>query len=676
MGALVFLGPAGAFVESRTSMLEKIRKASTGWFAGLIIGPLIVLFGLWGINDYFASRTDTYVARITLAPGWFGTSVGAKYKDISADEFRRRLEVERQNERQRLGDRFDQATFDSLDNKRKVVDMMVMRDLLLAAAQADGMAVSSRQLFDAINSDPMFQVDGKFDAQRYQQTLPLLNPPMTVAQYEATRREDLLVQALAREITFSGIASAKEIDDALRLGGQKRDLRYVALPVPVDGPAPDDAAIAAWYKTHGADYRTQEQVAIEYLELDAATLPAPPAIDDATLHQRYDDQKDRYVEPEQRLASHILFNVPANATPAQEKAVQARAAAVAAKARAAGADIAAMAKAESDDVGSKNVGGDLGWLSEKAIDQKAFATALFALKPGQVSDPVRTAEGWHVILLRQVRAGNRIPFEQVRAQLLADATKEAREKDFSDRSGKLVDLTLKDPTTLASAAKELGMTVQKTPLFTRAGGPGIAANPAVIKAAFSAALIDSGENSDEIDLDRKDHQHMVVIRVAEHQPVKTLPLAQQVRDRVIADIQADKRAKAAKMVADAMLERARKGEKLEALAASVGTGVQTLVAVERDQPMPSKDVIDAVFRMPRPRDGKPLPLAVADLAPDHYALIELTRVVDGDPSAMDAATRENYRKQFAAQARGGLEVRNYIDALRKRFPVRIADDRL
>lgn len=675
MGALVFWGPAGAFAESRTSMLEKIRKASTGWFAGLILGPLIVLFGLWGINDYFGSRNETWVARITLSPGWFGTSIGAKYKDISSDEYRRRLESERQNERQRLGDRFDQTTFDSVPNKHKVADMMVMRELLLAAAQADGMAISGRQLVEAIGSDPMFQVDGKFDPTRYQQTLPLLNPPMTAAQFEASRREDLLVQSLAKEITFSGIASAKEIDDALRLEGQKRDVRYVALPVPVDGPAPDEAAISAWYKAHQNDYRTQEQVAIEYLELDAATLPAPPAIDDATLRQRYDDQKDRYVEPEQRQASHILLNVPANATPAQEKAVQARAAALAAKARAAGADFAALAKAESDDIGSKNAGGDLGWLSEKAIDQKAFATALFALKPGQVSDPVRTAEGWHVILLRQVRAGNRIPFEQVRAQLLDEATKEAREKDFSDRSGKLVDLTLKDPTTLATAAKELGMTVSKTPLFTRAGGPGIASNPAVIKAAFSASLIDSGENSDEIDLDRKDHQHMVVIRVAEHRPVKTLPLA-QVRDRVIADIQADRRAKAARTVADTMLARASKGEKLEALASSIGTGVQTLIGMERNQTLPSKDVVDAVFRMPHPQDGKAAPLAVADLAPDHYALVELTRVVDGDPSTMDATTRETYRKQFAAQARGGLEVRNFIDALRKRFPVKIADDRL
>lgn len=656
-------------------MLQKIRNASTGWVAGIIMGPLILFFGLWGIDGYFQGRMDTYAVRVTLKPGWFGTGVGAKYKDISSDEFRRRLENERAIERQQMGDAFDQATFDTVANKHKVAEQMVLRELLLAAATRDGLAVSGQQLYEAILTDPTFQTNGKFDPERYKLALASANPPLSTDQFEATKREDLLIQSLAREISYSGIASDKEIDDALRLSGQKRDLRYVALPVPADGPSPSDAQITAWYKAHVKSYQTQEQVALEYLELDGATLPPPAPIDEASLQQRYDDQKARYVEPEQRLASHILLNVPANATPAQEKAVQAKAAALAAKARLAGADFAALARLDSDDIGSKAQGGDLGWLTEKALDQKAFATALFALNKGQVSDPVRTAEGWHVIWLRDVRQGKTIPFAQVRPQIEADAIKEAREKQFSDLSGKLVDLTLKDSTSLASAAKEMGLTIQKTPLFSRSGGTGIAANPAVIKAAFSSALVDSGENSDEIDLDKKDHQHIVVIRVAQHLPVKAIPLA-QVRDQVIADIQADARTKAAKIAADALLARAGKGESLDALAASIGVPVQTLAAVERGQATPSVDLIQAAFRQPHPQGGKPTPLVETDLAPDRFVLLEVTRVVDGDPTAVDAAMRATYRKQFARDARGGLELRNYIDALRKQFPISIADDRL
>ncbi|HEY2346551.1 MAG TPA: SurA N-terminal domain-containing protein [Xanthomonadaceae bacterium] len=656
-------------------MLQKIREASSGWLAGIILGPLIVAFGLWGISGYFQGHNDTYAARITLKQGWFGTDIGVKYKDISVDDFRHRLESERQAQREQLKDHFDQAAFDTIENKRKVLDRMVMRELLLAAASRDGLTVSGQQLFDAINAEPAFQMDGKFNGERYREVLSMLNPPKSIGQFEGEKRQDLLVQALPQEITQSGLASAKDIDDAIRLGGQKRDLRYLELPAPVEVAAPADADVAAWYKAHAADYRTQEQVSLEYLELDAAKMAVPTTVDDEELHKLYDEQKNRFLEPEQRLASHILINVPANAGPDVEKAAQAKAAALATKARAAGADFGALAKANSEDEGSKNLGGDLGWLTMSSIDQKAFATALFALKPGQVSDPVRTAEGWHVIVLRDVKQGKQIPFETVRAQLQADALKDEREKQFSDASGKLVDLTLKDSTTLATAAKELGLTIQKTPLFARGGGAGIAANPKVVKAAFSTSVLDNGDNSDEIDLDEKNHEHVVVIRVAEHLPEKMQSLA-QVHDRVVADLQADKRVKIARSVADAMLARAQKGETLDALATSINATVQTLPAATRNVTAPSVELIAAAFRLPRPQAGKPPQVASAMIAPDRYALVETTSVVDGDPSAMDAATRNGYRKQFAEQARGGLELREYIDALRKQFPVKVAEDRL
>ena len=466
-------------------MLQKIREASTGWLAGIILGPLIVLFGLWGVQGYFAGKTETYAARITLKPGWFGTDFGAKYKDISVEDYRSRLERERQSQREQLGPRFDQAEFDTPANKHRVIDRMVGEELLNAAASRDGLSISGQQLSDAISELPVFQVDGKFNADRYREALATRSPPQTPIEFEAMARTTLLEQALEQEIALSGVASDTDVDDANRLSRQKRDLRYLELPVPADGQAPTDAELQAWYKAHASDYRTQEQVALEYLELDAATLAVPATIDDATLKQRYDDQKNRYVEPEQRLASHILLNVPANASPAIEKATQAKAAALAVQARAAGADFAALARANSQDEGSKALGGDLGWLSQSAIDQKAFASALYSLKPGQISDPVRTNEGWNVIQLRDVRPGKQIPFENVRAQLERDELKDQREKLFSDRSGKLVDLTLKDSTTLSSAARELGMTVQKTPLITRAGGAGITADPKVLKAAFS-----------------------------------------------------------------------------------------------------------------------------------------------------------------------------------------------
>jgi peptidyl-prolyl cis-trans isomerase D len=655
-------------------MLRKIREASSGWVVGVILGPLIILFGLWGINGYFTGTADTYAARITVKQGWFGTGIGARYKDISQDEFRKQFEKERQQQRDELKEGFDAAKFDSIANKRLVMDHLVERQLLSAAAARDGIAVSAQQLYDEISAESVFQVDGKFDRDRYKEVLARQNPPMTPAQYEVDLRSDLLWQTLPNEISVSGIAAGSDVADAVRLSDQKRDLRYLALPVPADAAAPTDAELQSWYQAHMPDYRTQEQVSLEYLELDASKLVVPTTVDDETLRQRYGEQKNRFVEPEQRLASHILINVPANAAAATEKAAQAKAAALAAQARAPGADFAALARANSQDEGSRNLGGDLGWLSQGVIQQKAFATALYALKPGQISDPVRTAEGWHVIQLRDVRAGRQIPFESVRADLQRDELKDMREKMYADQSGKLVDLTLKDSTTLAPAARELGLTIQKTPLMTRAGGTGIAADPKVLAAAFSASVLEDGNTSDAIEIG-KNHDHMIVLRDAQHLPVKTLPFAQE-HDRVAADVQADRRAIVAKSAADALLVRATKGESLDALAIAIGGSVQASTAATRKLTVPSADLIAVGFRLPRPVQGKSPQVAIASLAAGRYALVEVDKVVDGDPTAMDPAMRESLRKGYAERLRGGQDTSIYVDALRLEFPVQIVEDRL
>ena len=652
-------------------MLQKIRDLSSTLAARVFFGLVIFTFSFWGIQDYFSGRVDTYAARITLRQGWFGTGFGAKFKDISQDEFRRQFEQERQRQRDQLGDRFDPAKFDSIESKRDVMDHLIQRELLIAAANRDGLTVSDAQLSKAIAAIPAFQVGGKFDPTQYTQRLA--GAGKVPSQFESDQREDMLVMMLPTEISQSGIFGKDELDAYIRLVGQKRDLRYLDLAPPVDTALPSEADLHAWYQAHKDDYRTPEQVSLEYLELDAATIPVPTTIDEATLRQRYDEQKNRYIEPEQRLASHILIKLPANAGAAAQKTAEAKAAALAAQARMPGADFAALARANSEDEGSKSLGGDLGWLTQTVIEQKAFASALYALKPGQVSDPVRTDEGWHVIQLRDVRPGRQIPFESVRADIERDALKDQREKLYNDLSGKLVDLTLKDSTSLAPAARELGLTIQRTPLFTSAGGVGIAANPKVVRTAFSASVLQDGNTSDPIEIG-SNHDHMIVIRIAQHLPVKTLTF-NEAHDRLLVDVRQDQRAKTAKRAADALLARINKGETLDALAVSTGGTVQAAEAVTREATNLPPPLLEAGFRLPHPVAGKPPHVELAELGPDHYALIEITQVVDGDIKTLDPAARASLKQQLP-QMRGALDARSYIDMLRNEFPAKITEDRL
>src|SRR4029079_6528709 len=163
--------------------------------------------------------------------------------------------------------------------------------------------------------------------------------------------------------------------------------------------------------------------------------------------------------------------------------------------------------------GSKAQGGDLGWL-EKGVTDPAFESALFGLDKGAISDPVKTEEGYHIIQLRDVRPEKVRTFEEVKTELAKQYVDSERERAYSEVSGKLTDAIYQDPTALASAAKDPGLEVQKTPLFARAGGAAIATNTAVLNTAISGAVLTEGNTSDPIELGPN---HIVLIRLDQHE---------------------------------------------------------------------------------------------------------------------------------------------------------------
>jgi peptidyl-prolyl cis-trans isomerase D len=362
--------------------------------------------------------------------------------------------------------------------------------------------------------------------------------------------------------------------------------------------------------------------------------------------------------------------LPAKPSPAQDAAALAKARGLAAKARQPGADFAALASASSDDVGSRDAGGDLGAV-EKGVFGDAFDAAFFALQPGQVSDPVKLPDGYHVIWFRELVAGNAKPFEEVRAELEAEYLQSERERVFNDFTGKLVDRILDDPTSLGPAAQEMKLPLQRTSLFSRSQGEGIAALEPVRKAAFADAQKNERLVSDLVELEPN---HVVVLHVTDVKPSAQLPLA-AIHDRVLADLLADRAMKAAKAHADAILARASKGENLEAIATELGRPVSNVPGITRQAPNPQlAPLVDAAFRLPRPLPGGN-EFALAKLAPGHYALVGVTAVKDGDLSGLDDATRANLRQQLA-NARGVVEARAYLKGLRKQYKVTIAEDRL
>jgi peptidyl-prolyl cis-trans isomerase D len=645
-------------------MLQNIREKK--WIAFAILVPVIITMAFFGIDSYFSTRIDTYAAKIT-GPAKFGIW-GAQEREISQDEFRRRYEQTRVQERERQGEAFSSEAFESLDNKRDVLDGMVDEVLLDMVAERDGITVGEAQVAEQLKDLPEFQTNGVYSVDQYR--LALAGRGQTHAQFMAAMRADLARRTIPSQIVSSAIASSAELEAFLALSQQTRDLSLVDLPTPALPPEPvTDEQLKAWYDGHASNYRSEETVAIEYVEIDGAALPEPAIADEAALRGLYDSLKARFVTEPTRVAAHILVAAPADADAATDAAARERAVALAAKARAAGADFAAIASESSEDLGSKAEGGLLGTIAEGDIGPE-FEAALFALtEAGQVTDPVRTPAGWHVIQLRELTPGTGRPFEEVRAELEAEFAANERERVFSEISGGFVERIFKDPTALGPAAEAMGLKVSRSQPFTQRQGEGIAAIPQVRAAAFADAQKNERQVSDAIEIGPN---HVVVLLVVDHKP--EAPLAfETVRDRVLSDFNGDRLAKASKAQAEALLKRAQAGESLDALATEFGRTVALLPATGRRAQLPP-GILDVAFRLATPEAGKSS-VAVAEIAPDRHALVAVTAVTAGDLATLDDSTRTMLLEQFA-QARGVVEYQDYIKSLRRQYAVKVAEERL
>jgi peptidyl-prolyl cis-trans isomerase D len=635
-------------------MARTLHERFSGPFVKVVLGIIGVIFGgFFGIQQYFNPRSETYVATVNG-------------HEISQDEFRERYNNYRAQAQRMMGAQFDAQSFDTPERKRELLDQLISEQLLLQANDQLGAVVPISAVREEIMGIPAFQVDGKFSQDQYR--LLLAAQRKTPEEFQQSVSQDIALRQLTGQVALSSLVTDADVNEYLRLRDQTRDFWFVKLPKPDAGMPIADADIAAYYKAHGNDFMTPEKVSLDYVELDASKMQSDTKVDDAALKQMYDEQKTKFVSPEQREASHILIAVGKNADAAAQKAALAKAEAIEKELKA-GKDFATLAKADSDDLGSKAQGGDLGWL-EKGVTDPAFEAALFAMKKGDVSDPVKSEDGYHIIWLRDVHAQAVRSFDEVKAELAKKYVDEQREHQYSDVSGKLTDAIYQDPTSLAPAAKALGLTVQRTGLFARSGGTGIAVNPAVVKAAFSNNVLAEGNSSDPIELGT---DHIVIVRVDQHVKPEPMPL-DQVREQIRATLTGQHVAKAAKERADTLLARLQNGEALDKVAADLKLAPVEEKGIGRNAANLEKPLIDAVFALPPPAPGKSEPGMVA-LNGDVYTLFQLDAVKDGDPSKLDPRTREAALNQLR-QGLGYEAVRGFVDSLRKAAKIEIAENRL
>ena len=635
-------------------VLQSIRERLNGIIALFVIGLLIIPFAFVGVSSYFTSDAQNAVALVND-------------QEITLNQFNQGFQNYRRRMQARMGSAFDPELFDQAIIRRQFLDQLINEELLSQVAEDAGLTVTDERLAQQIRSYGAFEVDGEFNVDVYTQRLAAQGT--TPQQFEADVRSSLVFDQFPSAIANSAIATQWELNDYARLQDQQRAFSAVVVPA-VANPDDiiEDEALVAWYEANQGDFMSEEQVLIEYLELEASTLGGAVEVDEDYLKARFEEQQARFITPEARLASHILIEVDANAPQVDIDAAEKLASELSERVRA-GEDFAALAQEFSQDLGSASEGGDLGWI-EPGYMVQSFEDGLYELSmQSPVSDPVQSRFGWHVIQLREIRPSEGMSYTEARDVLLAEYQAEEDEKRFIEQADRLIDIIYEDPTTLDAAANELGLEVKTAGPFGRQGGfDGVAANPEVVKAAFSDLVLAQGSVSDPVDLAPN---HMVLVRVAEHMPEALKPM-DEVRGQLIAAVQSQRAMEAAQARAEAILERVSAGEDLAAVAAEQALEVVSAEAATRNATDIDASLRDQVFLVPVPAEG---PVREIVEVSEGFAVIQLEGVTDGVIAEDDPMRKQAYSRRIAA-ASATDEAMGFLQMLRAQSTIEVYEDRL
>lgn len=634
-------------------MLRAIRETLSGWVLIVIVVILALPFALFGVNSYFDTNISNYVAKVGE-------------EEITSTDLTRALTNERNYFRQILGEDADLSFMNTPERKRATLDRLVDAELARQDAESAGITVPPSRLQEQILAIEAFQVAGQFNGDQYLRVLQANG--QTRAGFEESLIDDTLRSEISNELRASSLITEAEIDAHVRLRDQTRSFSSITLvgaDVSIEEEVSDEQA-QAYFDENSADFMRPEQVMVDYVEINADQLVAEQQPSDEDLQELYESQSLRFVTPEQRLASHILINIDGSDADAERAAL---AAAEAAKRRVDdGEDFAEVAKAVSADIGSAEQGGELGWL-ERGITDPSFEAALFELEAGAVSDPVRGADGYHVILAREIRPEQAKPFAEVRAELAAEWTQNRRELAFNEVSGQLVDEINANPKSLQRAADALKLEVKRSDYFERGFAPGLFADASLREAAFDDLAIKRNMVSEPIVIAP---EHLVVLQVVEHKPTEPKSF-EEVKAQVITAIQTQRRADALKLKAEAIDERLAGGETLESVATELEKTVNSADSVVRTAANQDPRALAEVFKLTRP-DAQPV-RTVVELSPQEWLAVELSAVTDGDPAALDEAARDTVRQQLSNHW-ASLEFSGYLEHLRAQTEIDINENQI
>lgn len=626
-------------------MLQDIRSSAQGTAAKIIIGLIVIAFALFGIESILLGGGGNAVAEVN------GEAITPQEMQQAVNNQKRRLVA-------MMGDDLDPALLDDARISAQVMDGLIQRKLLTQAATDLGLNVSDRQLGAVIGSMEQFQIDGQFSSDLYRATLA--DAGFTPTSFKQTMAQDMLVGQVRSGLAGTEFVTPAELALNARFAAEQRDIRYMTIPLDsvtvAQGVSEED--IVAYYEANASAFLAEESVELDYIELRTEDFLEP--VDDALLRDAYQQELSNAVYQTETAVSHILFE---QGDDEDDAALAQRIAAVRAR-LAAGEDFATVAADVSDDIGSRNFGGELGYTAGDAFPE-AMEEAIAGLDVGELSGPVTTDAGTHLILVTDRREGAPPTFEELRGELEQRVGMNEARVNLMRTVETLKDLVF-NADNLESPADELGLTVSQSDRVTRTQADGLFASPSLLAAAFSEEVLDAGHNSDVIELDR---DHWVVLRAREHRQPEVLPLA-QVRDQIVSTITAQRARDAVAAAAEQALAALREeGATMEAYANAQGYEWQVELGADRRSIAIPPEVLRAAFTLAAPAEGERV-VDVAQNAQGDALVYELDRVTPGTLDGLPEAERDALRQLLSGEL-GQLVDGEYQQGLRQRADINV-----
>jgi peptidyl-prolyl cis-trans isomerase D len=613
-------------------MLQRIRDGLQGqkWLAWVVLGAIGATFVFWGGSNSldFSGVSKTTAAEVD------GIEIPANQATQAWSEMQARWS-------RQLGTEIPAEQRSAM--QEKILDDLVMQALIDKRLEDEHFRVSEATVLASVEKVPQFQgPDGKYDAATARAILAQVN--RSEAEFLADKRREILSNQLQQGIGGSFFLTRAEAQRLYNLENEEREVQYSQLGADkFEGSEPiEEAAVKAYYDKNGDRFMTTESVALEYAELRLEQLATQVVPTEADLQKLYDDNRASYVLDERRRARHIVIAVAGE----DDAAALKKAESVAAEARA-GKDFAELAKKYSNDA-TASQGGDLGFIQQKDFPGPLGDT-LFAMKVGEVSPPVKSQFGFHILKLEEIQAGEAKPFAEVRAELDSQYRKDRAAELFGERQDQMSELLEKGVTDLDKIAQDLGLTRGSIAEFLRGGGAEpLGSSVDLQQTVFSDATLNQGKIGGPVGLGE---DRLVLVKVTAHHKAAVKPLT-VVHDEIVALLKHERGVAGAKAAAEAAMAKLVAGQKLDELAKTWNALAEPARFVSRGDPSIPAALRTAIFEAPRPTATPVIRTATLDDGSTAVYVITRTRVADA--GANPALTVQMNESLLQRSAQGEL----------------------